>query len=397
MESIRLDLDFEHLLLAGSLLMVMSVLLSQASSRVGIPSLLLFLAVGMLAGSDGPGGIHFDDPELVELLGMTSLIVILYGGGFDTRWTHVRPALARAISLATLGVAVSVVVFAALGVYLAGIPWRQALLLGAIVSSTDAAAVFGVLRSRKTPLKGRVGEILEFESGANDPMAVFLTMALIQMAHTEQAPSAIEFVLGFGFQMGVGAIMGIGFGWAIGRLLGLTLSVPGLRPTLSIALALLTFSTTALAGGSGFLAVYVAGIIVGNMPFPEREDLNSFHDGIAWLAQVLMFLALGLLVFPSRLVPLIPSGVVVAFAVIFVVRPVAVFISLAFSSSTFREKLFISWAGLRGAVPIMLATLLLVDRAPLADEAFHLVFFVVLFSVLLQGTTIPAVARWLRL
>ena len=393
----QLDLDFEHLLLAGSLLMVMSVLLSQASSRVGIPSLLLFLGVGMLAGSDGPGGIHFDDPEVVELLGMTSLIVILYAGGFDTRWNAVRPALGRAVSLATLGVALSVGVFATIGVYAGGMPWPQALLLGSIVSSTDAAAVFGVLRTRKEPLKGRVGEILEFESGANDPMAVFLTMALIQMAQTNHVPSPIEFILGFGFQMGVGAVMGIGFGWAIGRLLGLSLSVPGLRPTLSIALALLTFSTTAVAGGSGFLAVYVAGIIVGNMPFPERDDLNSFHDGLAWLAQVVMFLALGLLVFPSRLVPLIPTGVVVALAVIFVVRPIAVFISLAFSASNFREKLFVSWAGLRGAVPIMLATLLLVDRMPLADEAFHLVFFVVLFSVLLQGTTIPIAARWLRL
>ena len=393
----QLDLDFEHLLLAGSLLMVMSVLLSQASSRVGIPSLLLFLGVGMLAGSDGPGGIHFDDPELVELLGMTSLIVILYAGGFDTRWNAVRPALGRAVSLATLGVALSVGVFATIGVYAGGMPWPQALLLGSIVSSTDAAAVFGVLRTRKQPLKGRVGEILEFESGANDPMAVFLTMALIQMAQTDHVPSAVEFILGFSFQMGVGAVMGIGFGWAIGRLLGLSLSVPGLRPTLSIALALLTFSTTAVAGGSGFLAVYVAGIIVGNMPFPERDDLNSFHDGLAWLAQVVMFLALGLLVFPSHLVPLIPTGVLVALAVIFVVRPIAVFVSLAFSASNFREKLFISWAGLRGAVPIMLATLLLVDRAPLADEAFHLVFFVVLFSVLLQGTTIPIAARWLRL
>ena len=377
--------------------MVMSVLLSQASSRVGIPSLLLFLGVGMLAGSDGPGGIHFDDPELVELLGMTSLIVILYAGGFDTRWNAVRPALGRAVSLATLGVALSVGVFATIGVYAGGMPWPQALLLGSIVSSTDAAAVFGVLRTRKQPLKGRVGEILEFESGANDPMAVFLTMALIQMAQTDHVPSAVEFILGFSFQMGVGAVMGIGFGWAIGRLLGLSLSVPGLRPTLSIALALLTFSTTAVAGGSGFLAVYVAGIIVGNMPFPERDDLNSFHDGLAWLAQVVMFLALGLLVFPSHLVPLIPTGVLVALAVIFVVRPIAVFVSLAFSASNFREKLFISWAGLRGAVPIMLATLLLVDRAPLADEAFHLVFFVVLFSVLLQGTTIPIAARWLRL
>jgi len=397
MDSVNLNIDLEHLLLAASLLALASVALSQVSVRTGIPTLLLFLFVGMLAGSEGPGGIEFEDAELVESLGMTSLAMILYAGGFDTKWSAVRPVLGRGLSLATLGVAVSVLVFGFFGVYVAHLDWRQSLLLGAIISSTDAAAVFGVLRSRSEPLKGRVGPILELESGSNDPMAVFLTVALMSAAHDPAMFSVPVLAKGFLWEMGVGGLMGLLLGWLSLKILRRPLAIRGLHPTLSLALALFTFSFTALLEGSGFLAVYVMGCVVGNGRFAHRDSLNSFHDGIAWLVQVVMFLALGLLVFPSQLLPAMFNGVGIALFVMFVVRPIAVFSALALSASTFREKLMISWAGLRGAVPIMLATLLLVDHTPLAMEAFHVIFFVVVFSVLLQGTTIPRVARWLGL
>jgi cell volume regulation protein A len=397
MDSLNVDLSLEHMLLAGSLLMLASVLLSQASNRTGIPTLLLFLLVGMLAGSDGPGGIHFDDPELVQFLGMTSLVMILYAGGFDTKWDAVKPALGRGLSLATLGVVLAVAAFGVLGVFVAELDWRQALLFGAIISSTDAAAVFGVMRARAEPLRGRVGEILEVESGCNDPMAVFLTLSLMDMASGPEDAPFLGLIGGFFWEMGLGAVMGLVAGGVGAKLVGRPLSIRGLQPTLSIAIALLTFSATSLLEGSGFLAVYLAGLVMGNAEYDHRESLTSFHDGLAWLAQVVMFLSLGLLVFPSRLTPVLVDGIAVALLVMFVVRPLSVFGALAFSASDFREKLLISWAGLRGAVPIMLATLLLVDHTPLADRGFHLVFFVVVFSVLLQGTTIPLVARWLRL
>lgn len=397
MDSMNVNLSLEHFLLAGSLLAIASVALSQVSVRTGVPTLLLFLFVGMLAGSEGPGGIHFDDPELVESVGMGCLVMILYAGGFDTKWTSVRPILARGLSLATVGVALSVLLFGVFGVYVAHLEWRQALLLGAIISSTDAAAVFGVLRSRSEPLKGHVGPILELESGSNDPMAVFLTVALMAAVHEPEILSLPVLARGFLWEMGLGGLMGLALGWVSLRILRRPLAIRGLHPTLSIALALFTFSVTALLEGSGFLAVYVMGVVVGNGRFAHRDSLNSFHDGIAWLVQVVMFLALGLLVFPSRLFAAVVSGAGIALFVMFVVRPVAVFGALALSNSTFREKLMISWAGLRGAVPIMLATFLLVDHTPLAVEAFHVIFFVVMFSVLLQGTTIPRVARWLGL
>ena len=397
MNSIDVDLALEHMLLAASLLALASVLLSQAWLRTKIPTLLLFLLLGTLAGSEGPGGIRFDDPELVQLLGMTSLAMILYAGGFDTRWSSVRPVLGRGLSLATVGVAVSVAFFSVFGVYVGNLDWRQALLLGAIISSTDAAAVFGVLRSRKQPLKGDVGPILELESGANDPMAVFLTITLMEAAFHPEVLSPAALVGGFLLEMGLGVVLGLGLGRLSLAVLRRPLAVRGLYPTLSIALALFTFSTTALLGGSGFLAVYLAGLVMGNGRFREQDLLRSFHDGIAWMAQVLMFLSLGLLVKPSQLLAVSGVGISVALCIMLIVRPVAVFCALAFSSSRVREKLMISWAGLRGAVPIMLATLLAVDHTPLAERAFHVVFFVVVFSVLLQGTTLPLVARWLRL
>ena len=397
MDSTDINLTLQHLLLGGSLLALASVALSQFSARAGIPSLLLFLLVGMLAGSEGPGGIVFDDPSLVEFVGMTSLAMILYAGGFDTKWSAVRPVLARGLSLATLGVVFSVLLFGVVGVYFGNLDWRQALMLGAIISSTDAAAVFGVMRSRGEPLQGDVAPILELESGSNDPMAVFLTVTLMGALLHPELLTLPRLIAGFLWEMGVGALMGLGLGWLGLRILRHPLAIRGLHPTLSLALALFIYSATALLEGSGFLAVYVAGVVVGNGRFPHRDSLNSFHNGIAWLVQVVMFLGLGLLVVPSQLIGAMTTGVSVALYVMLVVRPLAVFGALAFSSSRFREKLMISWAGLRGAVPIMLATLLLVDHTPLAVKGFNVVFFVVIFSVLLQGTTIPPVARWLRL
>lgn len=388
-------IDFELLGLAAILLL--SVLASKISDRLGVPALVLFLILGMLAGSDGPGGFHFDDAVFTGFLGAAALALILFSGGFDTDWGSVRPVIQYGLVLATLGVVLTAAAFGVFAHYYFGLTWLEGLLLGSIVSSTDAAAVFSVLRSKNVSLKGRLKPLLELESGSNDPMAALLTVGFVR-ALTQPDLSPASLLLLFGLQLPVGALTGYVMGKAIVFLVNrLNLGYEGLYPALTLSLVLLTYSVTNLIGGNGFLAVYLAGMLVGNSDFLHKRSLLRFHDGIAWLMQIAMFLTLGLLVFPSRLVPLIGSGLLAAAWLMLIARPASVMACLLPTALGRREKILVAWVGLRGAVPIVLATFPLLARAPHADFMFNIVFFVVLTSVLVQGTSLPLVARWLRL
>jgi potassium/hydrogen antiporter len=386
----------EYILIGASILLLISVLASKISDRFGVPALLLFLVLGMLAGSEGPGGIYFDDPALAQAIGIAALVLILFSGGLGTEWNRVRPVVKEGLILSTLGVLITALILGLFARLLLGLSLVEGLLFGSIVSSTDAAAVFSVLRSQGISLKGRLKPLLELESGSNDPMAVFLTVGLIQLI-TQPGSSPMGLVGFFLLQMLVGAVVGYGMGRVMQFLVNrLRLGYEGLYPVLTLSLVFLTFGLADVIGGSGFLAVYLAGIVLGHYDVIHKRSLLRFHDGLAWLMQIAMFLTLGLLVFPSRLVPIMGVGLLVAGCLMLVARPVSVFAGLLPSTLNWREKTFVSWVGLRGAVPIILATYPLLARLPQADLIFNVVFFVVLTSVLLQGTSIPQIARWLR-
>jgi len=380
-----------------SSLIILSILTIKLSNRFGIPSLVLFLAIGMLAGSDGLGGITFDNPSLVRSLGITALVLILFSGGLDTEWSAVRPIVWQGLSLSTIGVLITALLIGVFVAWVQGFSFLEGLLLGAIVSSTDAAAVFMVLRARKTKIPRRLIQLLEFESGSNDPMAVVLTIALIRLL-MEPSTSFVELVIFFLMQMGVGTVIGIAMGEIMRRSFNaLDLELEGVYPVLSVALALLTYGLTDYLEGSGFLAVYLAGLVMQRKPFTHQQSVLRFHDGLAWLMQVTMFLALGLQVFPARLLPIAGVGLLVSLFLIFVARPASVHAALAFAPMSFREQTLVAWAGLRGAVPIILATFPLVAGLEQADTIFHLVFFIALTSVVMQGTAIPLLTRMLKI
>ncbi|KPL76428.1 potassium/proton antiporter [Bellilinea caldifistulae] len=387
----------EYVLIAAAGLLLISVLVSKISDRFGVPALLLFLGLGMLAGSDGPGGIYFDNPAIAQFVGVIALVLILFSGGLDTDFKQVRAVLKEGILLSTLGVLITALITGWICIFLLDLPPLVGLLLGAIVSSTDAAAVFSVLRSKGISLKGNLKPLLELESGSNDPMAIFLTIGLIQLIQSPEQ-SALSLISSFFLQMLLGGVIGVVMGRLMGWLINhIRLGYEGLYPVLSLALVFLTFGVTSILGGSGFLAVYVTGIVLGNREFIHRRSLLRFHDGLAWLMQIAMFLTLGLLVFPSRLPAVAGSGLLIAAGLMFLSRPLGVLLSLIGSRFSLPEKVFVSWVGLRGAVPIILATFPLLAQIPQAELIFNIVFFVVLTSVLLQGTTITPAARWLKL
>jgi cell volume regulation protein A len=386
----------EYLLLGVAVLLLLSVFGSKAAGRIGVPALLLFLILGMLAGSDGPGGIEFDDAWMAQSLGVVALTFILFAGGLDTHWLSARPVLWPALALSTLGVVLTAALVGWFATAVLGFSWLEGLLLGAIISSTDAAAVFGVLSSRSMALKGRLRPLLELESGSNDPMAIFLTMGLTRLL-VDPSASLVDLVPMFFLQMALGATLGYGMGRGMVALVNVVrLEYEGLYSVLTVALVLLTYGVAAVLGGNGFLAVYMAGLVMGNRIFIHKKSLRHFHNGLAWLMQITMFFTLGLLVFPSRLVPVAAVSLVVAAFLMFVARPIGVFVCLLPSAFHFREQLMVAWVGLRGAVPIILATFPLLAGVPQAETMFNVVFFTVLTSVLLQGTSLPLVARWLR-
>lgn len=388
-------MGLEQFFLIVGILLVASIIASKATGRVGVPSLLIFLLIGMLAGSEGPGDIYFDDPALTQSLGVGALIFILFSGGLDTNWAFVRPAKWGALSLATIGVALTALLVGLFANVVLGFSLLEGFLLGAIVSSTDAAAVFAILRSKGVGLRGKIKPLIELESGTNDPMAVFLTTALISLL-TMPERSVADLIPMFIQQMILGALLGLLFGRAAVSVLNrVDLEYEGLYPVLTIAFVLITYSATSLLEGNGFLAVFLAGLVLGNSSFIHKRSLLRFHDGLAWLMQIAMFLTLGLLVFPSRLVPIAGHGLLLSIFLILVARPVGVLISLLFVRINLRDKAMVGWVGLRGAVPIILATFPLLAGIPVADTMFNLVFFIVITSVLVQGSSIPLVARWL--
>ncbi len=386
-------MNTELILLIAAAILVISVVLSKVSERIGVPTLLLFLGLGMLAGSDGPGGIYFEDARLAQSLATLALAFILFAGGLETDFGSVRRTLKPGLSLATMGVLLTALVTGVFVWLVLGLSWMNSLLIGAIVSSTDAAAVFAVLRSRSVGLKEPLRPLLELESGSNDPMAVFMTVGLIELIKNPERSFLILIPL-FVQQMALGLVLG----YVMARLFihlikRIALDYEGLYPVLSLGWVLLTYALTAWLGGSGFLAVYISGLVLGHLPFSHKKSLIRFQDGISWLMHVLMFFTLGLLVYPSKLIPVAGKGLLVALALIFLARPVAVFVSLAFSRLSFREKHLISWVGLRGSVPIVLATFPMLAGLDESHFIFNLVFFIVISSVLVQGTTIPLFAR----
>ncbi len=382
------------MLIAGAVV-VIAILATRLSSRLGVPALLLFLATGMLAGSDGPGGIWFDDPALAWRVGLAALAVLLFSTGLDTNVKSVRPVLGPGLALATVGVTVSAGLTALFYSLAFDRPALEGALLGAIVSSTDAAAVFGVLRTTGIRLKGRIQPLLEMESGSNDPVAIYLTVAATA-ALAGTGPTAGAVAVGMLGQMGIGLLVGAAGGWALAWAINrLRAGQEGLYPVFATALACVIFGGAAMLHGSAFVAVYAAGIVAGSGPLIHRRGIVRFHDALAWLAQISMFVLLGLLVFPSRLPSVAGEGLAIAAFLLLVARPLAVFASLAAFRFPLREQAMVAWVGLRGAVPIVLATWPRVAGVEGADRVFDIVFFVVVVSVLVQGMSLPAVARWL--
>lgn len=379
-----------------SLLFLISVLSSSLSPRLGIPVLLLYLFVGMLAGEDGLLRIQYDDVTSAHLIGSAALAVILFDGGLRTNRRTFRVALSPALALATMGVIITAAITAAVAVQVLGIGWLEALLVGAIVGSTDAAAVFSLLHGRGMVLKERVASTLEIESGANDPMAVFLTIALVEALVSGIAPgwSSVPYFL---WQMGTGAAVGALSGMALAVMVTRITLNAGLYPLLVLFGALFSFGLASMLDASGFLAVYLAGLIMSSRVSRGLYNIQRFLDGAAWLSQITMFLMLGMLVTPMDLLPHAASGLVIALALIFVARPLAVIICLLPFRFSWREQTFVAWVGLRGAVPIILALFPWMAGLEHWQTYFNLAFFVVLVSLLLQGWTIAPLARLLKL
>jgi potassium/hydrogen antiporter len=385
------------LLATCGLLLGVSVVFSRASQRTGIPIALLFIVVGMLAGSEGVGRIAFDDYPFAFRLGTVALALILFDGGLNTPLKTIRKAAAPAGVLATVGVAGTAMLVAAVA-HALGLGWPEALLIGAVVSSTDAAAVFAVLRGSGLQLKRRVGVTLEVESGINDPVAVILTTTLTANLLSPGAASGIRIVTEVLVQLLIGAGVGIALGYGGRQLLArLSLLTGGLYPVVSLALALFALGAGTLLHGSGFLAVYLAGLVLGNGPLPYRTGLLRVHDALAWLSQVGMFLILGLLVYPSRLLDVAWIGLGIAGLLAFIIRPLVVAFCLLPFRYPRKEVLFIGWVGLRGAVPIVLATFPVLAGAPGAGRLFDLVFFIVVATALVPGATVAWVTRRLGL
>lgn len=380
--------------LTGVLLLI-GIASSKFASRLGMPVLVLFLGVGMLAGSEGIGGIAFDDYEFANSIGSVALALILFDGGLRTSLESVRSAWGPALSLSTAGVLLTSGLTGLAAAWILDVPLLHGMLLGGIVGSTDAAAVFSILRTSGLRLPDRLTATLEVESGSNDPMAIFLTVGLISVI-TGEADSAGPLLLLFVLQFGVGGLTGIGVGrlaaWTVNKI---QLDYPGLYPILALAFGLLAFGLAAVLEGSGFLAVYIAGIVLGNSPIVFQRGIFLFHDAAAWLGQIVLFVMLGLLSFPSRLIAVAGDGILVALVLVLAARPLAVMISALPFRFPSKELAFLSWVGLKGAVPITLATFPLMAGMEGSEFLFNVVFFVVLVSAMTQGWSLPSVARWL--
>jgi potassium/hydrogen antiporter len=379
----------------GAILILAGILSSLIASRFGTPLLLVFLLIGMLAGEDGPGGIIFDNYHATYLIGSFALAVILFDGGLRTRISSVQAALGPAVALATAGVVLTAVIVGAFATLVFGLTWPQGLLLGAIVSSTDAAAVFFLLKTGGLQLRPRIGSILEVESGSNDPIAVFLAMILTQVALAGSTSTWTQMIELLVTQFALGSALGLGAGLLCVFLLNRLRLQAGLHPLFVVTAAVAVFGTVSLLGGSGFLAVYVAGLVVGNRSVRAFPSIVNFHDTATWLCQIVMFLVLGLLVTPSRLWEYAVPGMAIAIFLMLVGRPAAVWLCLRPFGLSSQEITFISWVGLRGAVSIFLAAIPTLAGVPGAAMYFNVAFFVVMVSLVVQGWTIAPTARYL--
>lgn len=386
-----MEFTVEQLVFIVSILLMIGVLTAKFSSRLGVPSLVLFIIVGMLLNRF----FYFDNAKLTQLVGTLALIVIIFDGGINTKWKSMKQVIVPSATLATLGVVLTTVVMGFFATYILGLTWLEGLLVGAIVGSTDAAAVFAALGERN--IRFKLKTTLEAESASNDPMAIFLTVSFIELIKMPEA-SYMQLIPSFFWQMGVGLILGLLFGkgavWVINKI---NLDSSGLYPILALSSAVLTFGFTSLLNASGLLAVYVMAIVVGNSDLTYRHSIVRFHEGFAWMMQITMFILLGLLVFPDQLIKVTWQGLLLSFLLMLVARPIGVFISMLFMKYSFSEKLLISWAGLRGAVPVVLATYPLMAGIENSNMIFNVVFFVVLTSALLQGATITPLANILKL
>lgn len=401
-----MQIQIELLLLIVSLLFFASIIVSKASSKLGVPVLLLFLIVGMLFGVDGLG-IQFDSIRVAQVIGTIALCIILFSGGMDTKLPDIKPVLGPGISLATIGVfltafATGIIIWLVMDQTKLGgaIGLLTSLLLASSMSSTDSASVFSILRSQGLNLKNNLKPTLELESGSNDPMAYILTLTLISLVKSGGSPDYFSAIVMLFVQLAVGALAGVAMGkglvWLINKL---KIDNPSLYPILVLTSCIFIFSATYYLKGNSYLAVYIGGLVFGNSPFVQKRSTRNFFDGLSWLSQLTMFLTLGLLVNPSELTwrgVILPS-VIISLAMIFVTRPLSVFISLIpFRQYSLRDKLFASWCGLRGAVPIIFAILCRAEEVPNSNIIFNVVFVCTIISLILQGSTLSMVGKWLK-
>lgn len=393
-----------NILLIGSILLFVSIAVSKTSARFGVPTLLLFLIVGMLFGSDGLG-IQFNDMKDAQFVGMIALCIILFSGGMDTKFHEIKPVLAPGLVLSTVGVLLTAVFTGIFIWWLSGMQWSNiyftflpSLLLASTMSSTDSASVFAILRSQKMNLKHNLRPMLELESGSNDPMAYMLTIVLIQLI-TAESNGAGAIVISFLQQFIFGGLIGYGTGkLAVYIINKLNLDNKSLYPIFMLAVVFSTFSVCDLFKGNGYLAVYISGMMIGNSKIANRKEISTFFDGLTWLFQIIMFILLGLLVNPREMLDVACVAMLIAGFMILIGRPLSVALCLLpFRKITARSKLYISWVGLRGAVPIIFATYPVVANVEGADQIFNIVFFITLLSLILQGTTLPFFARKLGL
>lgn len=395
----------ENILLVGSVLIFTSILISKTGYRFGIPTLLLFLLVGMAFGSDGLG-IQFNSASDVQFIGMMALSIILFSGGMDTRYSDIKPVLKQGILLSTVGVLVTTLLTGLFIYFLSNhtqanieLTLLVSLLLAATMSSTDSASVFSLLRSQRMNLKYNLRPMLELESGSNDPMAYMLTIVLIQVIGSGSNFDIVIILKDLFLQFLFGGVLGYAFGkfsvWLINKI---ELSNSSLYPILLLSIIFITFTLTDLVKGNGYLAVYIAGMIVGNARLAYRKETNTFMNGLTWLFQIIMFLTLGLLVNPHEMIDIAVTALLIGIFMILIARPVSVFLCLLpFKGISNKARIFISWVGLRGAVPIIFATYPVIAQIPGSNQLFNTVFFITLLSLIIQGMTISKMARWLKL
>jgi cell volume regulation protein A len=383
-----------QLILVAAALLAAGIAASLLASRIRLPGLLLFLALGMAIGSDGLGWIHFEDYELARTIGIVALALILFEGGMTAGFDEIRPVLRPSLSLAVLGTLGTAVICGFAAAWLFDLSTLEGMLLGAIISSTDGAAIFALLR--ESTLRRKLARTLEGEAGFNDPVAVLLVVGFIEWIQNEGDYGVLDLVALFVTEMGIGAVVGLAVGWlAVQALRNTRLATPGLYPVATLSTAGLAYGGAATLHGSGFLAAYLAGLVLGSARIPAKQTVTVFHQGLAWVAQIAMFLALGLLVFPSELGEVWLEGTALALLLVFIARPLVAVVATAFDRYTAGERLVIGWAGLRGAVPVVLATFAVIAGVPedREEEFFNIVFFAVVISTLLQGTTVEWLAR----